>query len=336
MSSPTIGRGASQLYRLLREIQKVSLARGRDYVFPHQNSLADRLGVSIATVRRYLCELEAAGVIKRIRRQNGNRYYFLDPAETAPTAEAEPESVPLKMSGGTAQNERWDRSFCTMGPLKMSGGTAQNERCIDELNNEEYKEQQQQLSAPPNEPLAEETPAAADLFSDLKTRDATNALLGLDLSPPMAQEFAQADPGLALAVATAAAERFRDRRLRPVENKVGFVLAWLRQPLRCGFSRLPSGDWLPPTKTRASPAAVPIEERLRRDEQRRQAEADQARRDRQQLAEALDRWRAADPQTRAEILGLVRQRADPHAPTFLLDQACAAELSRRRQLTPTP
>lgn len=335
MSSPTLGRGVKQLYEWLREIQRWSLANGRDYVWPHQDSLAKQLGVSVATIRRYLTELEDAGLIQRVRAQTGNRYYFLDPAEAAPKATPAPESPPLKVSGPTAHFERSHRSFCTMGPLKMSGPTAHFERCIDDELKEEEKEQQQQILAPPAESIPEPSPAAAaDLFADLKTQDAKNALLGLDLSPPLAEAFAQADPGLALVVATAAAERFRDRRLKPVENKVGFVLAWLRYPLRCGFTRMDGGEWIPPKRSRESPA--PIEERKRREEQRRQSEIDQARRDRQQMAEALDRWRAADPTTRAEILDLVRQRAGPHAPTFLLEPVCAAELDRRRQLARAP
>ncbi len=74
----SLSKGAEQTLRHLQFWYRISLKRGKTYVHPSQVDLAHAMKCSIRTVKRYLLELERAGIIKRRRVVRGNRYYFLD------------------------------------------------------------------------------------------------------------------------------------------------------------------------------------------------------------------------------------------------------------------
>jgi DNA-binding MarR family transcriptional regulator len=269
---------AWRLYMILCWYYRLSVSRGKRFCWPSQNDLARKQGRSVASVRRYLVELEKATLIKRTRRMHGNRYYLLDSQDREVTAQNE-RYIPLKMSDHTAQNERYI-------PLKMSGALL-----ISELSNKDSSSRPQEG-------------AAADLFTSLEIQEAINALHALDFPRELGEEYARRDHRLCIIAAPYCVQRFQDKTRKSIRDRVGFIRKLLDCPAYYGFTREPGGDWVPP---RGPKNQTPEEAEQRRVElarqRERQRQLDQEQREKAAEGERQDRqrWNALDEATRAAL-----------------------------------
>lgn len=271
-----LSEGAGKLSRLLWSLFRASLSRGDQFCYPSQAYMADKIGRSVRMVKRYLQELEQAGVIRRRRTRHGNRYYLME-------QESKPTFIGDKMS--PAIDESIKRIIQQQQPARAAAP-----------------------NPPPSPPLQKPLAAAADLFLPLEIQDACNALRGLDMPDGLASLYAKRDHRLAIAVATYSAERFRDPAQTKVRNKIGFLRGALETPIDFGFSPTPSGAWIPPATTRQAIA----EQRKQSEAQRetaRKAGAEQRARDIVADRRGAERWRALSTAEKERLRQKVYEQA---------------------------
>lgn len=91
---PSLSNGAVRLYSLLQ-----TYAWQDGVCFPGQQRLADDMGKSVATVKRYLSELVACGLIVRTRRGLNKTNLYRLPRLEAPTAKSNSNPPNIQLSG---------------------------------------------------------------------------------------------------------------------------------------------------------------------------------------------------------------------------------------------
>jgi len=154
------------------------------------------------------------------------------------------------------------RGLCSASALTGTGQPVLSSQdklsYVSEIENNKAQTQQQQTSE------AAAPPAAAHLFIETEIQNAVIALTALELAEPVAREYAQADARKAITVATWLAREKNNAQRKKIENPGGFLRSILDAPLRYGFRRLDSGDWIPPSprepegpKPRKPRAALP-------------------------------------------------------------------------------
>lgn len=223
-ANPVAGESLTvqRVYDRLLYYRRMSLQRGRNYVFPDQAAIAEYLAVSVRTVKRAIARLVELNAVVVRRTGRRNRYYF-------------PEAT-----GDTTGD-------------KMSPQRGQNVPCLSPLRGQNVP--WLLLGINKNNKEDSNNSAAADLFAPLADQDARTALLALDFPEPLIAEYlGMRGPDFALRAATFCAERLRSADAKPIKNRVGFLVAIFKTPQRFGFT-LVNGRWeLPPPAT--APAVI--------------------------------------------------------------------------------
>jgi hypothetical protein len=236
----TLSAPARLVYALL-----LDHARTHGHCWPGQELLAARLGVSTRQLRRYLRELETAGLIQTRRTGRNNVYALPD----VPDQEAPP------LAG---RSDRTSMSDQTGHPCPIAYKVEADERSSSSAA------------------AAETSSTAATVAALVEAMQS----VAPDLSRERAEFHAAQTPGLVGPVVQHCRERFRDPSKPRINNPTGYVLAALREPAAY-LVRGPSGDWEAPSTQRAparSPAEIAEADRHRREEYaRREAEANQPR-----------------------------------------------------------
>jgi hypothetical protein len=225
--------------------------------------MSEAVGRSESRIRLYLREIERAGLIRTVRRQNGNQYFF-------------PEA-PVETTDPTAQSERSDQLKQPVRPVETTGG-------IEEAAEQARENTQQQQGIGVKRSIA-----AADLFTESEIKNAFTALTALGMTPALARRYADRDHLLAIRVTTYTAKRLRNQALKPIRNKVGFMRTILESPESCGFTRLPGGEWLAPGDEAGAP-----ERKLSRNERLAHLWQQATTQQREEATRRAHRFRTAD------------------------------------------
>jgi hypothetical protein len=299
------------------------ISRRRGYAYPSQKELARDLGWSVRKVKRYVRELRDAGEMKveRPDRRYRNQYRLPDPAAPAGPAS---EGTDLSPPGGQDCLSERDRPDSTDGTdLAPRRGQDRPLPRNQEEQNVKNKTQQQIAGAAARGaslPQPQQLPATP---AHARHAEAKAALQSAGLDSAKSTRLANLDAAQCLrAVKLYAEVCMRDeRRGRPGHHGLGFLIACIEHPTKCGWTRH-EDTWLYPQDSQLGSA----------ERERNRAEAKRRARQQERLLEERAQWDAVDPATRQRIealVGAAQPGLQPGVPAHIA--ACLGHWQREQQ-----
>jgi hypothetical protein len=202
--------------------------RGESVAFVSQRKLAERLQRSLATVKRCLTELVAAGLVQANRGYKGANRYTMGPTDSSSMSRPDSSSMSRPDSSSMSCPDSSSMSCRSPAPL------------IDDLV---IIQQHQTATAAAAEAPAPNTPDPSPAAADDGTGqlEALEALTAAGLAECVARPYAEADAGGLCALAAA----YYAERAANGKCTLGLLRDMLNHPAEY-FRQDTAGDWQPP------------------------------------------------------------------------------------------
>ena len=229
MEDRRLSMGALHLLRILKDY-----ARGKNYCWPGQTRLAQMLGRSERMIRRYIRELESAGVISVLQTGCNRTNRYIPDHQRAPISG--PDRTPMSGPDRTPMSgpDRTPISGPDRTPISGPEGERHYVLNLEEGNSSSSKPEAAAAAVAPSLPKPKQLAAALDALKTLGVKTTAVA--------PMAS----ADPELACVAAAWLKRRLVDSREPPIRNVTRFAIRLLQHPQTYSFERGPDGAWQPP------------------------------------------------------------------------------------------